>query len=46
MFWEMGGEGGMGERSGGGNSSIIYLILCKNLCKFYNVPAPSTTIKK
>jgi hypothetical protein len=27
------------------NSSITYLIHCKNLCKCYNVPPPSTTIK-
>jgi hypothetical protein len=25
---------------------MIYLIHCKNLCKWYNVPPPSTTIKK
>jgi hypothetical protein len=25
--------GGMGERSVVGNSSIIYLIHCKNICK-------------
>jgi hypothetical protein len=23
---------------------MIYLIHCKNLCKYYNVPPPSTTI--
>jgi hypothetical protein len=34
---------GMGERA---NSSVIYLIYCKNLCKCYNVPPPSTTMKK
>jgi hypothetical protein len=28
-----------------GNSSMIYLIHCKNLCKYYNVLTPSTTIK-
>jgi hypothetical protein len=38
--------GGMQERSGGGNLSLMYLILCKNLCKCYNVPPPSTIIKK
>jgi hypothetical protein len=37
---------GMGERSGGGNSNVMYLIHCKNLCKCYNVPIPSMTIKK
>jgi hypothetical protein len=30
----------------GVNSSMIYLIQCKNLCKCHNVPPPSTTIKK
>jgi hypothetical protein len=30
----------------GVNSSMIYLIHCKNLCKCYNVPPPRTTIKK
>jgi hypothetical protein len=39
-------EGGMGERSGGrGNSTFIYLIHCKNLCKCYDVPTPSTIEK-
>jgi hypothetical protein len=28
------------------NSSMIYLIYCKNFCKCHNVPLPSTTIKK
>jgi folate-dependent phosphoribosylglycinamide formyltransferase PurN len=28
------------------NSSIIYLIYCKNLYKYHNVSSPSTTIKK
>jgi hypothetical protein len=28
------------------NSSIIYLIHCKNFYKCHNVPPPSTTIKK
>jgi hypothetical protein len=27
------------------NSSMIYLIYYKNLCKCHNVPPPSTTIK-
>jgi hypothetical protein len=35
--------GGMVE---GVNSSTIYLIYCKKLCKCYNVPPPSTTIIK
>jgi hypothetical protein len=30
----------------GVNSSMIYLIHCKNLYKCYNVSPPSTTIKK
>jgi hypothetical protein len=38
-------RGRMNERSGGGNSSMVYLIHCKNLCKCYSVPQPSTTIK-
>jgi hypothetical protein len=38
--------GGMGERSGGGgNSSMIYLIHCKNLCKCYDVLTPRTIFK-
>jgi hypothetical protein len=35
---------GMGESSAGVNSSMMYLIHCKNLHKCYNVPPPSTTI--
>jgi hypothetical protein len=31
----------MGEKSGGGISSMIYLIHCKS----YSVPTPSITIK-
>jgi hypothetical protein len=38
--------GGNEESSGEGNSSMIYLIYCKKLCKCYNVPTPSKTIKK
>jgi hypothetical protein len=30
----------------GVNSSMIYLINCKNLCRCYHVPPLSTTIKK
>jgi hypothetical protein len=37
---------GMGGAVKGVNSSMIYLIKCKNLCKFYNVPSHTTTIKK
>jgi hypothetical protein len=40
-------ERGMGERSREwGDSSIIYLIHCKSLCKCYSVSPPSTTIIK
>jgi hypothetical protein len=31
---------------GGVNSSMIYLIYCKDFYKFHNVLPPSTTIKK
>jgi hypothetical protein len=37
---------GIKESCGGGEFKIIYLIPCKNLCKCYNVPPPSTTIKE
>jgi hypothetical protein len=36
---------GMGG-GGGVNSSMIYLIHCKNFCKYHNAPPPSTIIKK
>jgi hypothetical protein len=39
-------EGGWQTAVEGVNSSMIYFIHCKNLCKCYNVPTPSTTIKK
>jgi hypothetical protein len=38
--------GGWRREVEGVNSSLIYLIHCKNLHKCYNVPIPSTTIKK
>jgi hypothetical protein len=38
--------GKMGERSGGRNSSMIYLIYYKNLCKCYSVHTVSTAMKK
>jgi hypothetical protein len=38
--------GGIKENDGGVNSTVIYLIYCKNVCKYYSVPPPSTTIKK
>jgi hypothetical protein len=28
------------------NSTMIYLIYCKNFCKCHNISPPSTTIKK
>jgi hypothetical protein len=28
------------------NSTMIYLLYCKNFCKCHNVLSPSTTIKK
>jgi hypothetical protein len=35
------------ERAAKGvNSSMIYLIHCKNFCIYANVPSPSTIIKK
>jgi hypothetical protein len=33
--------GRRGYSSGGGISSMIYLIHCKNLCKCYNYPYPA-----
>jgi hypothetical protein len=40
-------KGGGGRREVEGmNSSMMYLIHFKNLYKCYNVPTPSTTIKK
>jgi hypothetical protein len=36
--------GGMKESSAGGEFSMMYLIHCKILCKYSNVPPPSTTI--
>jgi hypothetical protein len=34
-------EGGIKENGGGVNSSMIYLIHYKNLCKCYSVPHPT-----
>jgi hypothetical protein len=39
------GNGGIKENGEGVNSSMIYFICCKNVCKCHNVPQPSTTIK-
>jgi hypothetical protein len=40
-------RGGRWKRAEEGvNSSMIYLIHCKNFCKCHNVPSPSITIKK
>jgi hypothetical protein len=38
--------GRLKENSGWGNSTMMYLIHCMNLCKWYNVPSHSTIIKK
>jgi hypothetical protein len=38
--------GGWKRAAEGVNSSMIYLIHCKNLCKCYNVSPPSTAIIK
>jgi hypothetical protein len=44
LFWEL---GEWDEREQWRvNSSMIYLIQCKNLYKCYNVLLPSTAIKK
>jgi hypothetical protein len=39
-------EGGNKEEwcGGGVNSTMIYLIYCKNFCKCHNVPPPSITL--
>jgi hypothetical protein len=37
--------GGWRKEVEGKYSSMMYLIHCENLCKCYNVPAPSITIK-
>jgi hypothetical protein len=39
------GKGEWEREVEGDNSSMIYLIHCKNLCKCYNIPTPSTAIK-
>jgi hypothetical protein len=36
------GVGEKMENDGGVNSSMLYLIYCKDFCKCYNVPPPST----
>jgi hypothetical protein len=38
--------GGIKENGEGMNSSMMYLIYFKNICRCHNVPQPSTTIKK
>jgi hypothetical protein len=40
------GGGRIKESSGGVNSSMIYLMHFKNLCKCHNAPPPSTIKKK
>jgi hypothetical protein len=42
----MEGWGTKENSGGGGNSSVIYFLHCKNLCKCHNVPPPSITIKR
>jgi hypothetical protein len=37
-------EGGVKENGGGVNSCMIYLIYCKNICKYHNVDLPSTIV--
>jgi hypothetical protein len=44
-LFEEWGKRDKGELWSGGNSSMIYLIHCKNLYKYHNVPPLSTTIK-
>jgi hypothetical protein len=39
-------QGSKGEWWRGMNSSMIYSINCKNLCKCHSVPLPSTTRKE
>jgi hypothetical protein len=39
-------RGRIKENDGGVNSSMIYLIYCKNICKYHNVPPPSTIKKR
>jgi hypothetical protein len=39
------GRGAQRRMMEGENSSMIYLIYCKNFYKCHNVPPPSTTIK-
>jgi hypothetical protein len=34
------------ENGEGVNSSMRYLIHCRDFCKYHNVPSPSITIKK
>jgi hypothetical protein len=41
---EIRGEG-MRESREAGNSSMIRLVYCRNLSKFYNITTPSPTIK-
>jgi hypothetical protein len=40
------GRGDKGKWWRGVNSTMIYLIHCKNFCKCHNVLPPRTTIKK
>jgi hypothetical protein len=40
------GGGGIKKNRGRMNSSMIYLIHCKNFCKCHSVPTPRTQKKK
>jgi hypothetical protein len=42
--WRKGGQRRMVE--GVVNSSPVYLLHCKNFCKYHNIPPPSTTMKR
>jgi hypothetical protein len=42
----MGGGGKKGNGGGGVNSSIIYLVHCKNFYRCHSILSQSTTIKK
>jgi hypothetical protein len=39
------GRGVIKENDGGVNSSMIYLLYCRNISKCHNAPTHSTTIK-
>jgi hypothetical protein len=39
------GEGEESRMVEEGNSSMMYLIYCKNICKNHNIPPPSTILQ-